>query len=80
MKPDADILIVGGGLVGPTLALALASAGMTSVVIDREPERVLTDPGFDGRAYALALSTRRVRSRKRVVVSSKSRMCASSSW
>ena len=35
---DADVLIVGGGLNGPALALGLARGGLSSVVIDaRQP-------------------------------------------
>ena len=60
MSTDTDILIVGGGLTGPALALALAQAGLTSVVIDALPADTLTDPGFDGRSYALALASQRL--------------------
>lgn len=60
MKDDCDVLIVGGGLNGPALALALASAGITSTVIDARPRTDFGDPEFDGRAYALSLSSRRM--------------------
>jgi 2-octaprenyl-6-methoxyphenol hydroxylase len=60
MKDDCDVLIVGGGLNGPALALALASAGITSIVLDARPRAVYDDPQFDGRAYALSLSSRRM--------------------
>ncbi|MGR3802128.1 UbiH/UbiF/VisC/COQ6 family ubiquinone biosynthesis hydroxylase [Marinibacterium profundimaris] len=60
MKTDFDILIVGGGLTGPALALALAQAGLRSAVIDALPEPVLADAGFDGRSYALALGSQRL--------------------
>ncbi|WP_298295124.1 UbiH/UbiF/VisC/COQ6 family ubiquinone biosynthesis hydroxylase [uncultured Litoreibacter sp.] len=55
-----DITIVGGGLNGTGLALALASGGLTVTLIDRLPadERSLAD--FDGRAYALALASTRL--------------------
>ncbi len=59
MAHDSDILIVGGGLNGPTLALALAQAGLTSTVIDALPVPDRRDDGFDGRAYALALASQR---------------------
>ena len=49
-----DVLIVGGGPVGGSLACALASAGISSVVIDRAPAKKLLAPGFDGRATAVA--------------------------
>ncbi|HSF63035.1 MAG TPA: UbiH/UbiF/VisC/COQ6 family ubiquinone biosynthesis hydroxylase [Paracoccaceae bacterium] len=60
MTHDADILIVGGGLNGPALALALAQAGLSSVVIDARPAPARAEPGFDGRAYALAAASRRL--------------------
>lgn len=60
MTYDHDILIVGGGLTGPALALALAKAGLSSAVIDALPATTLTDPGFDGRSYALALGSQRM--------------------
>ncbi len=60
MTFDHDISIVGGGLAGPALALALADAGFRVCVIDRLPNTVRQDAGFDGRAYALALSSVRL--------------------
>ncbi|WP_373357099.1 UbiH/UbiF/VisC/COQ6 family ubiquinone biosynthesis hydroxylase [Pseudoroseicyclus sp. CXY001] len=47
-------LIIGGGLNGPALALALAKAGLEPVVLDALPAETRAAPGFDGRAYALA--------------------------
>jgi len=60
MTQDADILIVGGGLNGPALALALAQGGLTVAVIDARPATARADEAFDGRAYALALASVRV--------------------
>ena len=60
MTYDSDILIVGGGLNGPVLALALARSGLTSTVIDAQPEERLSTEGFDGRSYALALASVRL--------------------
>lgn len=60
MKHDSDLLIVGGGLNGPALALAAARAGLTVTVIDAQPVARLTDAAFDGRAYALAMSSVRL--------------------
>ncbi|MBK5926391.1 FAD-dependent monooxygenase [Rhodobaculum claviforme] len=60
MEHDADVLIVGGGLNGPLLALALARAGLRVTVIDALPAGVRGDPGFDGRAYAMALASVRM--------------------
>ena len=60
MEHDCDILIVGGGLNGPALALAAATAGLKSIVIDALPEAAHTQEDFDGRGYALALSSVRM--------------------
>jgi len=60
MEHDADILIVGGGLNGPALALALARGGLKVAVVDARPASARADAGFDGRAYALALASVRV--------------------
>lgn len=60
MTKDTDILIVGGGLNGPALALALAGAGHRVTVIDAMPEKVRKNAAFDGRAYALALASQRL--------------------
>lgn len=51
---EADVIILGGGLVGLTLALALDAHGLSSVVVDpADPDAILA-PGFDGRASAIA--------------------------
>ena len=60
MANDSDVLIVGGGLNGPVLALALAQGGLTSVVLDARSAETRAEPDFDGRAYALALGSRRL--------------------
>ena len=60
MAVDHDIIIAGGGLNGPTLALALAQAGLSVAVVDARPARARASEGFDGRAYALALASRRL--------------------
>jgi 2-octaprenyl-6-methoxyphenol hydroxylase len=60
MEHDADILIVGGGLNGPALGLALAQGGMRVTVIDARPAPARAEAGFDGRAYALAIASQRL--------------------
>ncbi|WP_188720541.1 FAD-dependent monooxygenase [Actibacterium pelagium] len=60
MDFDSDVVIVGGGLNGPTLALALAQAGMAVTVVDALPLDQRADAGFDGRGYALALGSVRM--------------------
>ena len=60
MRKTRDVLIAGGGLNGAALALALARAGLSVTVADPVPRTVRADQGFDGRGYALALSSRRL--------------------
>lgn len=60
MTPDTDILIAGGGLNGPALALALAQAGLSVTVVDARPAPARAEAGFDGRAYALAIASKRL--------------------
>lgn len=60
MKFDTDIAIVGGGLNGPVLALALAASGLRVTIIDALPAAPRTQDGFDGRSYALALTSVRM--------------------
>ncbi|KRW96578.1 2-octaprenyl-6-methoxyphenyl hydroxylase [Paracoccus sp. MKU1] len=60
MRTDFDILIAGGGLNGPALALALADAGLSVAVADARPADARAGEAFDGRAYALALASQRL--------------------
>ncbi|MFN7598944.1 MAG: FAD-dependent oxidoreductase, partial [Cereibacter sp.] len=60
MTEKSDILIVGGGLNGPALALALAQGGLRVTVIDARPAPDRAVRGFDGRAYALAIASKRL--------------------
>lgn len=60
MEFDTDIAIIGGGLNGPTLALALAQTGLHITVIDALDVRTRKNAAFDGRSYALALTSTRL--------------------
>jgi len=55
-----DVAIVGGGLVGLSLALALARAGIESVVVDIDDPAAKASDAFDGRGSAIALGSARV--------------------
>ena len=57
---EQDVIIVGGGLNGPALALALAQGGLRVTVVDARPAEARAEAGFDGRAYALAIASKRL--------------------
>lgn len=57
MNDKRDLLILGGGLVGMTLALAAARKGISSHVVDRADPAELTAEGFDGRASAISTAS-----------------------
>lgn len=57
---QADIIILGGGLVGCSLALSLAAHGLTTIVVDVADPAVTLAPSFDGRASAIASASQRL--------------------
>lgn len=57
MSEKRDLLILGGGLVGMTLALAAARRGMASHVVDMADPASLTAENFDGRASAISTAS-----------------------
>ena len=57
LSDTRDLLILGGGLVGMTLALAAAKKGIASHVVDRADPASLTAEGFDGRASAISTAS-----------------------
>ena len=60
MEFDTDIAIIGGGLNGPALALALAQTGLRVTIIDALTIKTRKNAAFDGRSYALALTSTRL--------------------
>jgi 2-octaprenyl-6-methoxyphenol hydroxylase len=55
-----DVAIVGGGMVGMTLAVALAREGLSIAVIERGKLEAQLDASFDGRVSAIALGSKRI--------------------
>ena len=60
MEVDSDIIIVGGGLNGSLMAIAAANIGFSTIVLDSKDNEVSGENRFDGRSYALALSSVRL--------------------
>lgn len=57
---NADVIIIGGGLIGSTLALALARHEVKSIVVDTQDLDTTVLPAFDGRASAIASASARM--------------------
>ena len=60
MSRRSDVVIIGGGLVGASLALALAPLKLSIDVIEAIPTDDPEQPSFDERTIALTWSSRRV--------------------
>jgi 2-octaprenyl-6-methoxyphenol hydroxylase len=56
----ADVIILGGGLVGLALAAALDSSGMSAIVVDPADPDLRLDAAFDGRTSAVSSSSMRM--------------------
>lgn len=55
-----DLVIVGGGMVGASLAIALAGSGLRMALVEAHHPDGQSQPGYDDRAIALAHGTRRI--------------------
>jgi 2-octaprenyl-6-methoxyphenol hydroxylase len=55
-----DLAVVGGGMTGLALACAVAGAGLSVVLIERQPLAATTAAPFDGRVTAIARGSRRL--------------------
>ena len=54
MNETLDVLIIGGGLVGASLAIALDGSGLSVALAEAAPPRVDLQPSYDERNLALA--------------------------
>lgn len=55
-----DIVIAGGGMIGTSLALALAPLGLRVAVVEAIARKEAAQPSFDDRSTALSRSTQRM--------------------
>lgn len=59
---DSDIIIIGAGPAGLSFARILADTGLKITVLEKQPEKNLADPEYDGREIALTHLSHRLMS------------------
>ncbi|KGP62983.1 2-octaprenyl-6-methoxyphenyl hydroxylase [Legionella norrlandica] len=57
---ELDILIIGGGLTGASLLLALQGLGFSIMLVESKPFSNKTNPDFDARSLALSPASQRI--------------------
>ena len=60
MSGEVDVAIVGGGLVGASLAIALEPLGLRVALVEGVAPQAASQPSFDDRTSALGNGTRRI--------------------
>ena len=60
MHDDTDLVIIGGGLVGASLAVALAETGLHITVVEATAADTPAHPSYDERVIALSLGSARI--------------------
>ena len=59
-EPQYDIIIAGGGMIGTSLAIALAPLGLRIAIVEAVAREHAEQPSFDDRSTALSRSTQRM--------------------
>ena len=57
---EVDVAVVGGGMVGASLAAALAGSGRSLLLVESVPFGAAAQPSFDERTTALGNASRRI--------------------
>jgi len=57
---EVDVAIVGGGMVGASLAVALADSGRRVLMVESVPVEAASQPSFDERSTALGNASQRI--------------------
>lgn len=60
MKTHYDLIIVGGGMAGASLAIALSGQGLSMALVEAAIPEVTSVPNYDDRAIALAWGSSRI--------------------
>jgi len=59
-KTQYDVLIIGGGMIGASMACTLASQPLRIAIIEAFPFRANNQPSYDARSIALAYGSKRI--------------------
>ena len=60
MPSSADVVLIGGGLVGASLAIALSGSGLSVLMIEGVSPESARQPSFDDRTTALGNGSRKI--------------------
>jgi 2-octaprenyl-6-methoxyphenol hydroxylase len=60
INKETEVLIVGGGLTGATLMLALQEIGVQSLLVDAQTFDTKAKPDFDARSLAFSVASQRI--------------------
>lgn len=60
INKEIDILVIGGGLTGATLMLALQESGYSTLLVEANPFSDKIKSDFDARSLALSPASRRI--------------------
>lgn len=63
LKPRYDVVVVGAGMVGASVAIGLSRLGLTTLVVEAYPvafDRAVSTPSYDARSTALSFGSRNI--------------------